>query len=172
MPDFARKTPPRADSPAPAGQEAPPTAGLTLCGGDPFGEFIGLGFVIDPGIVRRPDNRDHRRDGGDNGLVGHFRDIRPRAEQWWRGGGDGFGGRRRRGRDGRCCGRRICRRIILRRRREHLALTLPRRFDQILSRYFAAPRRWRGGEHRLLERRRFDRGALVGLQGRKPALPL
>src|ERR1700738_341692 len=100
MPDFARKTPPLADSPAPAGQKTAPTAGLTLCGGDPFGEFICLGFVIDPGIVGRADNRDHRRDGGGGGLVGRFGDIRPRAEQRWRGGGNGFGGGRRRGRGG------------------------------------------------------------------------
>src|ERR1700736_1192765 len=64
MLDFARKTPPRADSPAPAGQKAAPTAGLALCGSDPFGEFIGFGLVIDPGIVGRPDNRDPRRVGG------------------------------------------------------------------------------------------------------------
>src|ERR1700732_1265866 len=128
MLDFARKTPPRADSPAPAGQTAAPTAGLALCGSDTYGELSAFALVIDPGIVGRPDNRDRRRDGGGGGLVGRFRDIRPRPEQWRRGGGNGFSRRRRRGRDGRCCSGRICRRIILRRRREHLALTLPRRW--------------------------------------------
>src|SRR3981081_4486822 len=51
------------ESPSPAGQKAAPAAGLALRRIDLFREFIGYGFVIDPGIVGRPDNGNYRRHG-------------------------------------------------------------------------------------------------------------
>src|ERR1035437_8001092 len=46
-------------SAAQAGQEAAPAAGLALRRPHLFREFVADGFVIDPGIVRRPQNRNH-----------------------------------------------------------------------------------------------------------------
>src|SRR5258707_11763627 len=86
-------------SAAPAGQKTAPAAGLAGRGVDLFREFIADGFLIDPGIVWRPNNGNHRRDA----RGGAFGDIPARAEQWCRrcgrgvalrrGGGGGGGGR-------------------------------------------------------------------------------
>ena len=63
---FGKKNglPPGAASIAPAGQEPAPAAGLALRGADLFREFIVHGFVVDAGIVGRPDDGNHRRDAG------------------------------------------------------------------------------------------------------------
>ena len=47
-------------SPTPARKKAAPAAGLAGRGVDLFREFIAGGFVIDPGIVRRANNGNHR----------------------------------------------------------------------------------------------------------------
>src|ERR1700730_11490237 len=52
------------ESPAPAGQKAAPAAGLAWHGTDLFREFVTSRFVVDAGIVRRPDNGNHRQSAG------------------------------------------------------------------------------------------------------------
>src|SRR5205085_12533882 len=47
---------------APAGEEAAPAAGLCCRRGDLFREFIVRCVLVDPWIIGRPDDRDHRWD--------------------------------------------------------------------------------------------------------------
>src|SRR6187402_3393307 len=54
-------------SPAPAGPESAPAAGLGFGRADLFRKFIARTLVIDPGIVRGADDRD---DGGNRGRRG------------------------------------------------------------------------------------------------------
>src|SRR5437899_5442502 len=66
---------------SPAGQKTAPAAGLGVRGIDLFREFIADGLVIDPGIVGRPDDGDHRwnvRRGAPDVVLGN---ILARAEQ-------------------------------------------------------------------------------------------
>ena len=60
----ARFRPKTGRSAAPAGQETAPAAGLALGGVDLFRKLIDGGLVVDPGIVGRADDGDHRRDAG------------------------------------------------------------------------------------------------------------
>src|SRR6266481_4857716 len=64
-------------SSAPARKKPAPATGLAWRGVDLFREFIADGFVIDPGIVRRANNGNYRR----NALLAAFGNIPARAEQ-------------------------------------------------------------------------------------------
>src|SRR5260370_21489056 len=146
---------------APAGQKTAPAAGLGVRGIDLFREFIADGFVIDTGIVGRPDDGDHGR----NARRGtpDIGNIMARPEQRRRRYRRRFGWRRGRR---RCRGERrfddrgCSRRIVLRRRWRRLCRTLARRLD-------AAPR-----PDRFAEFFRVDLPALVRHPCRNRGLPL
>jgi hypothetical protein len=84
------------NSATPAGQESAPSAGLTLRRQAPLGKFVRIQRVIDAGVVRRPHDRDHRRNGRRCALVG-LRNIGAGAKQGRRCCANRFGGGRRRG---------------------------------------------------------------------------
>src|SRR5205807_9448357 len=96
-------------SPAPAGQEAAPAAGLRLRRTDLFRKFIAWLFLVDSWIIRWPDNRDHGRDRrsirfAELGAGTEQRRCRDVRRFGWRRGR--LGGRCRRWLGG-CRGRRI-----------------------------------------------------------------
>src|ERR1700753_2910944 len=71
-PKEPQRNPKAPKSTAPAGQKTAPAAFLARQRTALFLEFIALGpFFVDPGIVGRPHDRDHRRNAG----WGGFRDV-------------------------------------------------------------------------------------------------
>jgi len=71
-----------AKSAAPTAQKAAPAAGLAFAGIDLFRELIAVPLVIDSGIVRGSNKRNHRRNRGNGPFGGAVdeRDILARTE--------------------------------------------------------------------------------------------
>src|SRR5437868_655607 len=127
-------------SPAPAGQEAAPAAGLRFRRSDLFRKFIAWLFLVDSWIIRWPDNRDHGRDRrsirfAEIGAGTEQRRCRDLRRFGWR--RCRLGGRCRRWLGG-CRGRSI---VLRRRWRRQLARRLVRRRGLTFGGTFGTPRR-------------------------------